>query len=52
MGNSKKILVLTDKYFPRPYANAMCAQELIRVWTRRGDSVDVLAYDDFDGSIM
>ena len=50
MGNSKKILVLTDKYFPRPYANAMCAQELIRVWTRRGDSVDVLAYDDFDGT--
>lgn len=44
-----KLLVLTDKYFPRPYANAMCAQELIRVWTQQGDSVDVLAYGDFDG---
>lgn len=45
-----KLLVLTDKYFPRPYANAMCAQELIRVWAQQGDSVDVLAYDDFDGT--
>lgn len=45
-----KLLVLTDKYFPRPYANAMCAQELIHVWTQQGDSVDVLAYDDFDGT--
>lgn len=45
-----KLLVLTDKYFPRAYANAMCAQELIRVWTQQGVSVDVLAYDDFDGT--
>lgn len=44
-----KLLVLTDKYFPRPYANAMCAQELIRIWTRQGHTVDVLAYADFDG---
>ena len=44
-----KILVLTDKYFPRPYANAMCAQELIRVWKEQGNIVDILAYEDFDG---
>ena len=45
----KRILVLIDKYFPRPYANAMCAQELIDVWTKEGHIVDILAYEDFDG---
>lgn len=45
----KKLLLLTDKYFPRPYANAMCAQELIDVWSEECYSVDVLAYEDFDG---
>lgn len=24
-----KVLVLTDKYYPKPYANAVCAQALI-----------------------
>lgn len=43
-----KILVLTDKYFPRPYANAICAQELIEVWTTQGHQIDVLAYADFE----
>lgn len=42
------LLILTDKYFPQPYANAMCAQELIRVLAQ-GNNVDVLAYEDFDG---
>lgn len=45
-----KILVLTDKYYPRPFANAICAQELIRVWKSQGHIVDVLAYQDFDGN--
>lgn len=45
-----KILVLTDKYYPRPYANAVCAQELIRVWQEKGHKVDVLAYSSFDGN--
>lgn len=43
-----KLLILVDKYFPRPYANAMCAQELVRVWKKKGFAVDVLAYADFD----
>ena len=43
-----KILVLTDKYFPKPLANAVCAQELIRVWNNCGHTVDVLAYDNYD----
>lgn len=47
--NKKKFLVLTDKYFPRPYANAMCAQELIDVWSK-DYVVDVIAYEDFDGT--
>ena len=45
-----KILILTDKYYPQPYANAICAQELIRVWRKGGHSVDVLAYGNGDGS--
>lgn len=45
----KRLLVLTDKYFPRPYANAMCAQELIDVWANNC-VVDVVAYEDFDGT--
>lgn len=49
MDKSRKLLVLTDKYFPRPYANALCAQELIRVWKQQGVSIDVLAYEDFNG---
>ena len=48
--NRKRILVLTDKYFPRPYANAMCAQEIINVLTEMGNQVDILAYEDFDGN--
>lgn len=44
----EKILVLTDKYYPRPYANAMCAQELIRSFKTQGHTVDVLAYEDPD----
>lgn len=44
-----KLLVLTDKYYPRPYANAACAQELIRCWVADGHVVDVLAYEDYDG---
>ena len=43
------LLVLTDKYYPRPYANAACAQELIRCWVADGHVVDVLAYEDYDG---
>lgn len=46
----KRLLVLTDKYFPRPYANAMCAQDLIRVWSQQGHTVDVIAYADYDGT--
>ncbi len=50
MDKKKKLLVLTDKYFPRPYANAMCAQELIDVLSKENCSVDVVAYEDFDGT--
>lgn len=45
-----RLLVLTDKYYPKPYANAICAQELIRVWKEQGHIVDVLAYEDFNGN--
>lgn len=44
-----KILVLTDKYFSCPYANALCAQEIIDVWTSQGIKVDILAHQDYDG---
>lgn len=44
-----KLLLLTDKYFPHAYANAMCAQDIIRVLTEQGNTVDILAYEDFDG---
>lgn len=50
MDKKKKLLVLTDKYFPRPYANAMCAQELIDVLSKENYIVDVVAYEDFDGT--
>lgn len=51
MPNKKKrLLVLTDKYFPCPYANAMCAQELIDVWADNNYVVDIVAYEDFDGT--
>lgn len=46
----KKILLLTDKYFPRPYANAICAQEIIRELNKDGYIIDILAYKDFDGN--
>lgn len=45
-----RLLVLTDKYFPTPYANALCAQELIRVWKKQGHIVEILAYEDFNGN--
>lgn len=42
----KKILVITDKYYPRPYANALCAQELIRAFQKRGFEIDIIAFQD------
>lgn len=41
-----KILLVTDKYYPKPYANAVCAQNLIDEFIRKGHSVDVLAHTD------
>lgn len=41
-----KILIITDKYYPKPYANALCAQELIREFKCRGYNVDVIAFQD------
>ncbi len=45
-----RLLILTDKYYPKPYANAVCAQELVRVWNDLGHTVDILAYADYDGT--
>lgn len=44
---SMKFLVLTDKYYPKPYANAVCAQDLIDEMNFQGHSVDILAYRDY-----
>lgn len=41
-----RILVLTDKYYPKPYANAVCAQALIEEFNRNKIDVTVLAYED------
>lgn len=41
-----RVLVLTDKYYPKPYANAVCAQALIEEFNRNGIQVTVLAYKD------
>lgn len=41
-----KILFLVDKYYPKPLANSICAQELVKLCTDRGHEVHVLAYTD------
>lgn len=41
-----KILFVIDKYYPRPYANALCAQELIRAFQKRGFEIDIIAFQD------
>lgn len=41
-----KVLVLTDKYYPKPYANAVCAQALIDELNKQKIEVTVLAYKD------
>jgi glycosyltransferase involved in cell wall biosynthesis len=46
-----RILIVTDKYFPKPYANAVCAQNIADEFIRRGDVVDILGFKD-DGIDM
>lgn len=40
------ILILTDKYFPTPLANSICAQNIADVLINSGHKVDILAYRD------
>lgn len=40
------ILFVTDKYFPKPFANAICAQEMIDCFLEIGYEVHVLAFED------
>lgn len=40
------ILILADKYFPIPLANAICAQKIADVLISHGHNVDILAYKD------
>lgn len=41
-----KILFITDKYYPKPYANAVCAQNLMNEYIAQGHSVDAIFYKD------
>ena len=41
-----KILIITDKYYPKPLANAICVQKVADCFIRVGHSVDILAYRD------
>lgn len=41
-----KILFITDKYWPRPLANAICMQNIADSFTDAGHSVDILAYEE------
>lgn len=41
-----KILFVTDKYFPKPFANAVCAQDMIEHFIKIGYEVHVLAFQD------
>lgn len=40
------ILFLTDKYYPKPLANAICVQEVAKSFIKIGHHVDVLIYED------
>ena len=40
------ILILTDKYFPTPLANSICAQNIADAFINSGHNVDILAYRD------
>ncbi|WP_165253984.1 glycosyltransferase family 4 protein [Adlercreutzia sp. ZJ304] len=37
---------MTDKYYPRPFANAVCAQNVARSFVEAGHEADVIAFDD------
>lgn len=41
-----KILILTDKYYPRPLANAVCAQSIANQLNKMGHIVNILAFKD------
>lgn len=41
-----RVLVLTDKYFPIPHANAICVQKIIDELIEKGCDVDVIAHKD------
>lgn len=41
-----KILIITDKYYPKPLANAVCVQKIADCFIRMGHNVDILAYKD------
>lgn len=41
-----KILIITDKYFPKPLANAICMQKVADSFVQMGHSVDILAFKD------
>ena len=44
--DTAKILFVVDKYFPKPYANALCAQALMEEFCTRGYEVHTLAFQD------
>lgn len=43
---NKSILIITDKYFPKSYANAVCGQNIADVFTRNGYSVHFICFKD------
>lgn len=41
-----RILFVTDKYYPKALANAVCAQSIAKVFADSGDQVDMIVYQD------
>lgn len=41
-----RILIVTDKYFPKALANAICAQNIAEVYASQGHDVQIIAYED------
>lgn len=41
-----KILFVTDKFYPKPLANAVCVQSVVDCLTEQGVEVDILAFKD------
>ena len=41
----KRILFITDRYYPDPYANGICVHYVARSFVEAGHNAHILAYD-------